>query len=87
MSVPPIEGIVLLFIAGRRIPWQIENIGVALITTATAAQFVVPYAGIEGHVARDLAVDIEISSNVLVPRTIVPRADATTADNVSSMES
>ncbi len=87
MGVPPVEGIVLLFVARRRILRQVVDISVALVSTATAVQLVVPYTGIEGDIAHTLLVDVEIGPDVLVPRAIATRADATTVDDVTSMES
>ena len=87
MGVPPVEGIVLLFMTGGRILRQVIDLGVTLVSTATAVQLMVPHAGIEGDIAHALPVDVEIGPDVLVPRAIVTRADAATVGDVTCVNS
>jgi len=77
VSVPPVERIV------RR---EMEDVGVTLITTATAVQFVIPDAGIEGRTVDALTIQVEVRPDVLVPRAVVTGAYTTTMDDVAGMQ-
>ena len=86
MGGAPIEGIVLLGIAGRRIPWQMVDIRVALVSTIPALQFVVSHAGVKGHVAHALPIEIKVGADVLIPRAIGARTNAAAVDDVAGVE-
>jgi hypothetical protein len=77
VGVPPVERIVRLFS---------EHVGITLVATAIAIQFVIADAGIERRALDALAVNVEIGSDVLVSGAVITRAYTTAVDDVAGMQ-